>query len=98
LIVCNVNGFADLTVKFFTFHTNPNVEIASHHILYVVMHLVRSFLNKVSCIIHMKLFDGLAHGLKAIQRSGFLCLVTMYDIVPQRECQQIHFLWFGYFI
>jgi hypothetical protein len=46
----------------------------------------------------MKLLVGLAQGLKTTQRSGDLCLVIMYDIVHQRECQQIHFLQLGYFI
>ena len=76
LIVCNVNGLADFTVKFFTFPIKLNVDTTSHQILYVVIHLVHSFLNNVSFIIHTKLVVGLAHGLNTTQRSGLLCLVT----------------------
>ena len=97
-IECNFNGLADFRTKLFTFHTKPNVEIASHQILYVVIHFVRSFLKRVSCIIQIKLFVGLAHGLNTIQRSGDLCLVTIYDIVPHKEWPQIHFFAFGYLI
>ena len=74
---CKVRGLTDFTIKLFTFPTKLKVDIVSHQILYVVMHLVQDFLNNVSFSIQMKLAVGLAQGLNTIQRSGALCLVTI---------------------
>jgi hypothetical protein len=74
---CKVRGLTDFTIKLFTFPTKLKVDIVSHRILYVVMHLVQDFLNNVSFSIQMKLAVGLAQGLNTIQRSGVLCLVTI---------------------